>query len=49
MLTCLLFSVKFNFKRIESSLSGDEILIYFFSVRLCRNIETIVKLLIKSS
>lgn len=30
MLTCLLFSVKFNFKQIESSLSGDEILISIF-------------------
>ena len=34
MLTCLLFSVKFNFKQIESSLSGDEILISIYEPKL---------------
>lgn len=32
MLTCLLF--KFNFKQIESSLSGDEILISIYEPKL---------------
>ena len=34
MLTCLLFSVKFNFKGIESSLSEDEILISIYEPNL---------------